>query len=265
MPDLVPPEAYLMAMPKLKQIETPMEMRKRYYGRYAPTCPTTDVGELVGFLGTAMMSMGIDTPLRMAAFMGQVALESGQCRWFYEFTLKDDPNFSRYERGRLGRKLGNVRYRVREEGMWLDELFTKEEVDGNWPEGIEHELVKGLGKKYSGHGLIQTTGYDNHRDFDEWLHEEYDMDSEWEDVDLVETPELIAKDMRLGVLAAVFYWDRHDLNLLADDLLFPDDEYVSQNFKAITKAINGGYNHLEHRVKFYLRFLQVFGKWFAHA
>lgn len=84
-------------------------------------------------LNEAMAEFGIDTPARQAAFLAQVAHESGSLRYVREIASGLAYN---------GRKdLGNTR-----------------------PEAIriaaEHDSTPG--PWWKGHGLIQITGYDNH-------------------------------------------------------------------------------------------------------
>lgn len=79
-------------------------------------------------LNRAMAEFGIDTPARQAAFLAQVAHESGSLRYVRE--LADG---EAYDTGRLAQRLGNT-----------------PEDDGDGP-------------RYKGRGLIQITGRDNYR------------------------------------------------------------------------------------------------------
>lgn len=81
-----------------------------------------------GPLGAAMEAHGIDTPARQAAFLAQVAHESGHLRYVRE--LADG---SAYDTGRLAARLGN----------------TPEDDDD--------------GERYKGRGLLQITGRANYR------------------------------------------------------------------------------------------------------
>lgn len=83
----------------------------------------------------------------------------------------------------------------------------------------------GDGWKYRGRGLIQLTGKSNYKAFSEWLDEARVMDE----------PDLVSSDY--AVHSAVFYWDRNNLNSVADR----DDVVV------LTKRVNGGLNGLAHR------------------
>lgn len=79
-------------------------------------------------LNAAMQEFGIDTPLRIAAFLAQVAHESGEMRYVREIASGED-----YDTGRKAENLGNT-----------------PERDGD-------------GERYRGRGLIQLTGQDNYR------------------------------------------------------------------------------------------------------
>lgn len=79
-------------------------------------------------LNAAMEEFGIDTPKRQAAFLAQVAHESGSLRYTRELA-----SGAAYDTGRLAERLGN----------------TPEDDDD--------------GERYKGRGLIQITGTDNYR------------------------------------------------------------------------------------------------------
>lgn len=89
------------------------------------------------------------------------------------------------------------------------------------------------GRFYKGHGAIQTTGYSNHKETGDFL-----------GVNAVENPAILATP-EYAFRAAGYYWDKHNLNLLAD----------RRRFKELTKRINGGYNGLEDRLRYYERAL----------
>ena len=84
---------------------------------------------------------------------------------------------------------------------------------------------------------MQLTGKDNYKAFAEWLGEP----------GIVDHPELVASDY--AVASAVFYWDRNDLNDIAD----------KDDIKLMTKRINGGYNGLQHRKDLYAKAVELLG------
>lgn len=93
----------------------------------------------------------------------------------------------------------------------------------------------GDGVKFKGHGPIQITGRANHTACGKAL-----------GLDLINNPTLITQPEN-AFRSAGWFWDTRNLNALADGRLF----------KAITKKINGGFNGLADRQKYYDRALRV--------
>lgn len=93
----------------------------------------------------------IDTKLRWAHFLAQIAHESGELIYTHE--LGKDSYFLKYEKGELGKMLGNTH--------------------------------KGDGAKYKGRGFIQLTGRSNYSKF-----QSYSMQPVLEQPELLEEPEL---------------------------------------------------------------------------
>ncbi len=89
-------------------------------------------------------------------------------------------------------------------------------------------IKPGDGVRYKGRGLFQLTGRANYKTYGEAL-----------GLDLVGNPSLAAEPAN-SLLVACEYWDRHDLNPLADN-----DQLV-----AITKKINGGTNGQSSRADY---------------
>ena len=144
-------------------------------------------------LNVAMQRWGIDTPARQAAFIAQIAHESGSLRYVREIA-----DGAAYE----GRKdLGNTQ--------------------------------PGDGRRYKGRGLIQITGRANYAECSRAL---------YGDDRLIATPKLLEQPEAACDSAAWFWWSR-GLNSLAD----------TGAFRAITLAINGGYNGYEDRLAYFER------------
>jgi putative chitinase len=96
----------------------------------------------------------------------------------------------------------------------------------------------GDGKRYKGRGPIQLTGRANYARYGGLLR-----------LDLVNNPTLAAtKDV--GFRIAGQFWKLNGLNELADQ----------QQFKSITKRINGGYIGLDDRLKYYQRARKVMSR-----
>lgn len=149
-------------------------------------------------LAAAAAEFEIDlSPLRLAAFIAQLAHESGEFRWMEEIA-----SGAAYE----GRKdLGNTQ--------------------------------PGDGKRFKGRGPIQLTGRANYRRFGRAL-----------GLDLEAHPELAALPT-VGFRTAGLFWKQKKLNEAAD----------LQDFRLITKRINGGMNGWKERVRYYQLARAAFG------
>lgn len=116
-------------------------------------------------LNDAMAEFGIDTPARQAAFLSQVAVESGSLRYVAEIASGVAYN---------GRKdLGNTK----------PEAIAIAKKNGSTP-----------GPWWKGHGLIQVTGYDNHLACGQAL-----------GLDLLNHPELLEEPINAARSAAWFW------------------------------------------------------------
>lgn len=175
-------------------------------------------------LNRAMDEFEINTPLRMAAFIAQVAHESGSFNYLQELAsghAYDDR-----------KDLGNLE-----------------------PEAIATAKLARTtaGRFYRGHGVIQITGYYNHKKCGEAL-----------GLDLVKFPKLLTEPVNACRSAAWFWVVGAGLNLSKTAIAAGVTKGCNLNtyadrkeFKLLTVAINGGYNGLEDRSKYYIRALRV--------
>lgn len=148
-------------------------------------------------INQTLEEFNISTKKRIAAFLAQLAHESGEFRYREEIT-----DGSAYE----GRQdLGNTQ--------------------------------PGDGKRFKGRGDIQLTGRANYRSAGRYFGESFEKN-----------PEIAATD-KYRTRVAGWFWATHNLNRLADE----DD------FRGITKKINGGYNGYSERLTYYNRALKVLG------
>lgn len=155
------------------------------------------IAEFIEPLNAAMKEFDIDNPLREAAFLAQIAHESGGLHY-------------------------------------VEELATGEAYEGRADLGNTHP---GDGRRFKGRGLIQITGRHNYEKCGEAL-----------GVELLRNPELLEEE-DLACRSAAWYWQSRGLNELAD----------KQDFKLITKRINGGFNGYKDRCAYYERALDVLG------
>lgn len=164
-----------------------------------PNLPAAKAALLLPHLNRAMAEYGIDSTLRTAAFVAQLAHESGEFRWMEEIWGPTSAQ-RRYEPVTdLSKRLGNTQ--------------------------------PGDGKRFKGRGPIQLTGRANYQRFGGLL-----------SIDLVAAPEQAAAP-EAAFRVAGLYWKNRGLNELAD----------AQDFREITRRINGGFNGLEERQRYFER------------
>ena len=179
-------------------------------------------------LAAAMARYEIDTPARMAAFLAQLAHESGQLqRWSEDLS---------YRWQRL-RQVFPKYFKTDADAQEFDrqkERIANRVYGGRLGNGPE---ASGDGWRYRGRGPIQLTGKDNYRACGADI-----------GVDLVNEPERL-ETPEVGCLAAAWFWTKRGLNALAD----------AGDFVAITKKINGGLIGLEDREAFWEQAKAAFG------
>ena len=164
-----------------------------------PNLQDAKAATLLPHLNEAMAEYGINTMQRAAAFIAQLAHESGEFRWMEEIWGPTAAQ-RRYEpETDLSKRLGNSR--------------------------------TGDGFRFKGRGPIQLTGRANYQRFGGLLN-----------VDLVAAPEQAAAPQTAFRVAAL-YWKNRGLNELAD----------AEDFREITRRINGGFNGLADREKYFER------------
>jgi putative chitinase len=173
-----------------------------------PALPRQKRDALLPYLQAALTEFGIHFPARAAAFIAQLAHESGQFR-FMEEIWGPTPAQRRYEPvSTLAANLGNIE--------------------------------PGDGKRFKGRGPIQITGRANYRRFGDLL-----------GTDLVSDPARAALP-ELAFRIAGLFWSKKGLNELAD-------RATDEAFREITRRINGGFNGLDDRRKFYAAACAVLG------
>ena len=170
----------------------------------------------------------IDAPARRAAFLAQLAHESGELRRWTE-------NLN-YRWQRL-REVFPKYFRTDAEAQAFDrqpERIASRVYGSRMGNGPESS---GDGWRYRGRGPIELTGKDNYRACGTAI-----------GVDLVKEPEQL-ETPAVGCLAAAWFWASKGLNALAD----------AGDFVSITRRINGGLIGLQERGEFWERAKEVFG------
>lgn len=172
----------------------------------------------------------INTPLRIAHFLAQCTHES------MDFSAKrENLNYSAQALLRVFRK-----------------YFTEQQAQqyARNPEAIANRVYanrlgngpeeSGDGWTYRGAGIFQLTGRSNYRKYGDYLN-----------IDLENNPEL-ACEPSISLEIACVYWDRNNLNKLADD-----NDIVN-----ITYAINGGQHGIDDRINRFDYFYPLIDKEF---
>lgn len=131
-------------------------------------------------------------------------------------------------------------------------LYTREIADGSAYEGRRDlgNIKVGDGKKFKGRGLIQITGRSNYQAFKDAY-----------GIDVINNPDLLGgqyatnstqQQLENSLLASIWFWNRANLNSLADkfNLSKPiNDKNNLDTITKITRVINGGINGLSDRIK----------------
>ena len=181
-----------------------------------PSCTAENLEKYVGPLNDTMQRYEINTPLRQAHFLAQVAHESEQLKHVVE-------NLN-YSQARLIQVFPRY-FRTIEEAAPYNrqpEKIANRVYSNRMGNGDE---ASGEGWKFRGRGLIQLTGKEN-----------YKKASDAIGVDFVSNPDLVQGPV-YATLTAGWYWDSRELNKPAD----------ADNIYKVTKLINGGTIGIESR------------------
>jgi len=175
-----------------------------------------NIDKYLPWLNMTMLKYDINTPVRQAMFLSQIAHESG--------------NFCHVSE--------NLNYSVNGLRSVFGKYFPNDNLAAEYarkPEKIANRVYanrmgnaeesSGDGWKYRGRGLIQLTGKNNYTAF-----------SLAADNNALLEPELVSEP-ELAVQSAGWFWDTNGLNALAD----------TGDVRVVTKRINGGYNGLTDR------------------
>lgn len=172
-------------------------------------------------LNKAMAEFRINTPLRISAFLAQLAHESSHLSRIVESTYYKDPARLLALFPRDFKDVSDASEYVKSPEKCANRIYANQ--NGNGGES------SGDGWKYRGRGLIQLTGRANYAECGKALGLEFVGNPE-----LLEQPESACR-------SAAWFWSVHGCNDLADVGMFG----------AITKKINGGYNGAKERLAVY--------------
>jgi putative chitinase len=175
-----------------------------------------------------LTSCEIDTPMRFAHFLGQLAHETGGFKY-------QEERFS-YSGGRLWSLFRNRFHDEAEAQLFAgqpEKIANRIYADrmGNGDES------SGDGWRYRGRGVLMLTGRDNYRKMSGRI-----------GVDLVSEPDL-AIDPEVSLAIAAVWWTDRKVNELAD----------ADDVAEITRKLSGGTLHLQDRAAFVARAKAVVG------
>jgi putative chitinase len=168
----------------------------------------------------------ISTPARQAAFIGQCGHECANFR-----ILEENLNY----RAETLTKIWPKRFPTLEFAKQFEKNPRKIANSVYANRMGNRDEASGDGYRFRGRGAIQLTGHASYFHAGQACGEDFVMNP-----DLVATP-------RYAAMTAGWFWNTHKLNQYAD----------SQDYKTLTKKINGGFIGLEDRVKHINEALQV--------
>lgn len=177
-------------------------------------------------------SMHLDTPLRIAHFLGQVCLETGRFSTLTENLSYSAKGLRATWPSRFTPKM--AKDCARKPQKTANIAYARPKYGNDKP---------GDGWKYRGRGAKQLTFKVNYRDFYNWARNEFPHCPNF-----VEHPELVAT-FPWAFASAVWYWEKKGVWKFADK-----DDAVGA-----TKRINGGTNGLQHRIAYTNKAKKILG------
>lgn len=182
-----------------------------------------DINDIVTLVNDAST---LNTINRMAGFLAQAGHESAQFKF-----VRENLNYSADGLRRVFPKYFPTQEIAVQYARKPVNIASKVYANrmGNGP---EHS---GDGWRYRGRGFIQLTGRTNYEQCGTDL-----------GMSLIENPEIL-ESTKGAVRSALWFWNRNNLNRFAD----------ADDIRGMTKAINGGYNGLDERTRYYEKAKQV--------
>lgn len=181
----------------------------------------------IPYITTVLPKFDIDTPLRKAHFLAQVAHESGGLKYSQE-NLNYSSQGLRSVFGKYFKTMEIAEAYARKPEKIANRVYANRMGNG--------DEASGDGWKFKGRGLIQLTGRDNYQRFGV----DYG-------VDCVNNPDLLL-DPEWALTSACWFWKKRNLNIYADN----DDILM------VTKRINGGINGLNDRQQYLDSFKRIY-------
>ena len=183
----------------------------------------------LGPLTAAMAERDIASPQRMAAFLAQIAHESGEMTRIEERLSYSAKRMTQVWPNRFPDEAAAAPFAGNPERL-ANKVYA-----GRMGNGDE---ASGDGFRFRGRGLIQLTGRSNYATAGTAL-----------GLDLVNQPDLLLQPGP-AARSAAWFWQSRGLNELADHRPGDDDK---QDFTRITKLINGGTAGLSERLAYWAK------------
>lgn len=180
--------------------------------------------KFVAPLNAAFARYSINTPKRVAAFIGQTAVESNQFRHLEESLYYSSAVHLKKTFPKQFKTTDAADYTRKPEKL-ANYVYANRLGNG--------DIASGDGWKFRGRGLIQLTGRSNYQKF---------MDASG--VNVIAKPELLSEP-RYAALSAAWFWNRMKLNDWAD----------KDNYRALTKRVNAAMLGFKDREAFRKRAL----------
>lgn len=184
-------------------------------------------------LQIAAKRYGIDTPARVACWLGQLSHESGRFTTVVENLYYSADRLARVWPARYADGVGGPNATAQRIAKHPQDIANLTYADrlGNGSAG------SGDGWRYRGRGLIQITGRTNYSGCGDAL-----------GLDLLARPDLLEQPL-YAALSAGWYWHQAGLNKAADRL----------DIASITRSINGGAHGLLERIELTNKALAALG------
>lgn len=183
-----------------------------------------------------LQKAGIDGPRRLSHFLGQCMEETGNFTVFMEKLNYSAMGLAKTWPGRyavdpkaINKQPNPLALKLQHDPVAIaNNCYCNRNGNG--------DEASGDGWKYRGRGPIQLTGLSAYQGFQDWLNE-----GSAAPVDIVHNPDIVAKDINIGLLSAAWIFQVKNLWPVCD--LGVDLDDVTK----VTKKVNGGLINLETR------------------
>lgn len=192
----------------------------------------------VAYFNMYAIHFGLTKKSRVVHFLAQIFSESGALKATSENMNYSPQRLMQVWPSRF-KTLGQAEPYAHNPEKLANNVYANRMGNGDEPSGD--------GWRYRGRGLIGLTGKANYANFNKC-----DLITE----DVVKRPDKVA-DYPLCLVSAMWFWEKHNLNDLADmDLGGSNGEHIVEK---ITQKVNGGQTGIADRKYYYRRFKRELG------